>query len=176
MVKLQGAPPGEGARADCFGLRGGQSRGRLRAIAAGSPPCMTPTAGHTPEPWDAYLSRGIGPIQGEFLELTDRTRDSRHYCADIVCGNLQTPGYARAVLRRVIDFHEIPDDIEAGVARRTARAQFIGQGGRTYHTLTITDGSEVAVYEKAFTWLERSAVYGDKARDLIQAELGALEG
>ncbi|MGW2231089.1 DUF5753 domain-containing protein [Streptomyces formicae] len=85
--------------------------------------------------WDEYLSEGTGPVQGDFLELTRTTRESRHYCNDIIWGNLQTPDYARAVLRRVVDFHETPDDIEAGVERRTARAQFMGQGDRTYHAV-----------------------------------------
>ncbi|UNM10854.1 hypothetical protein J4032_04380 [Streptomyces formicae] len=40
--------------------------------------------------------------------------------------------------------------------------------------LNITDKAEIAVYEKAFTLLERSAAYGDDARALIEAELHAL--
>ncbi|MEV0640179.1 DUF5753 domain-containing protein [Streptomyces sp. NPDC050619] len=192
--------------------------------------------------WDELLHAGTGPVQDEFLELVRRTRDSRHYCNNIVWGNLQTADYARAVFQRVIDFHEIPDDVEAGVVRRTARAQFIGQDGRTYHTLlseqalrtnlggtgvmrgqlahllaalelpglqlgviparaelalypghsfSIFDGAqvgvetfsaglnvtaedEVAVYEKAFAMLERSAVYGQEARSLIETELHAI--
>jgi hypothetical protein len=192
--------------------------------------------------WDELLHEGTGPVQDEFLELVRRTQNSRHYCANIVWGNLQTADYARAVFQRVVDFHGIPDDIETGVARRTARAQFIGQDGRTYRTLlgeqalrtnlggtdmmrgqlthllealempglklgviparaeidlypgnsfsifdgiqvevetfsaglTITDKDEVAVYEKAFGLLERSAVYGQEARALIETELSSL--
>ncbi|MCZ4514154.1 DUF5753 domain-containing protein [Streptomyces sp. ActVer] len=191
--------------------------------------------------WDELLHEGTGPVQDEFLELVRRTRDSRHYCANVVWGNLQTADYARAVFQRVVDFHGIPDDVEVGVACRTARAQFIGQGGRTYRTLlgeqalrtnvggtdvmqgqlthlleavempglklgviparaeldlypghsfsifdgiqvgvetfsaglNITDKDEVAIYEKAFGLLEHSAVYGQEARDLIEAELNA---
>jgi hypothetical protein len=141
-----------------------------------------------------------------------------------------------------VDFHEIPDDVEAGVAARTARAQFLGQEGRTYHTLlteqslrsnlggteimrgqlfrllealelpgltlgviparaelaiypgtafsifgdkqveieayhtcsSLTEKADIILYEKAFTALERSAVYGQQARALIEAELHAL--
>ncbi|MEV0220010.1 DUF5753 domain-containing protein [Streptomyces sp. NPDC050704] len=192
--------------------------------------------------WNKLLHEGTGPVQDEFLELVRRTRHSRHYCDNIVWGNLQTTDYARAVFRRVVDFHQIPDDVEAGVARRTARAQFIGQGGRTYHALlgeqalrtnlggtetmrgqlahllaaldlpglklgviptraelalypghsfsifdraqvevetfsaglNITGKDEIAVYEKAFSVLERSAVYGQEARGLIESELIAI--
>ncbi|MFI1032002.1 DUF5753 domain-containing protein [Streptomyces sp. NPDC020951] len=197
---------------------------------------------HTHQTWDDYLREGTGPVQDKFLELVRGTRDSRHYCNNVIWGNLQTEDYARAVFRRVVDFHEIPDDVEAGVARRAARAQFIGQGGRTYHVLlseqalrtnlggaevmrgqlthlldtlelpglklgviparaqlalypghsfTIFDGRhvhvetfsagldvkderEVATYEKAFALLERSAVYGQEARELVEAELAVL--
>ncbi|MGW7363077.1 DUF5753 domain-containing protein [Streptomyces sp. NPDC054841] len=203
---------------------------------------MTTTPRRAHETWGETLHAGTGPVQDAFLELVRRTRDSRHYCDNIIWGNLQTTDYARAVFRRVVDFHGIPDDVEAGVARRTARAQFIGQGGRTYHTLlgeqalrsnlggadvmrgqlahllnaldlpglrlgviparaelalypghafsifdteqvkvetyasglNITDKGEIAAYEKAFALLERSAVYGQDARTLIEAELQAL--
>ncbi|MFC4505924.1 MULTISPECIES: DUF5753 domain-containing protein [Streptomyces] len=192
--------------------------------------------------WNELHQEGTGPVQDAFLELVRRTRDSRHYCSNIIWGNLQTADYARAVLRHVVDFHAIPDDVEAGVARRTARAQFMGQESRTYHTLldeqalrtnlggaevmreqlrhvldalslpgvrlgviparaelavypghsfsifdgklvevetyasclSVTEEDSVAVYERAFGLLERSAFYGQEARDLIEAELRVL--
>ncbi|OKI43194.1 hypothetical protein A6A29_07450 [Streptomyces sp. TSRI0281] len=74
-------------------------------------------------------------MQQSFLDLVRNTRDTVGYCPDVVWGNLQTPEYAAAMLRLVVDFHDIPADIEAGVAARTARAQYIGQEGRTYHVL-----------------------------------------
>ncbi|MFI1866338.1 DUF5753 domain-containing protein [Streptomyces jumonjinensis] len=197
---------------------------------------------NTHESWTDVLRSGTGPVQDAFLELVRRTKDSHHYCPVLIWGNLQTTEYARAVFRHVVDFHGTPDDIEAGVARRTARAQFIGEDGRTYHTLlgeqalrsnlggtevmrgqlahllralelpglrlgiiparaelalypghafsvfdgrqvevemyasglTITDIDDIAAYEKAFTLLEQSAVYGQQARALVEAELQAL--
>ncbi|MFJ9693914.1 DUF5753 domain-containing protein [Kitasatospora sp. NPDC101183] len=85
--------------------------------------------------WDSLLQQGTGPVQESFLELVRETRHYIGYKPDIVWGNLQTPEYAEAMLRLVVDFHGTPDDIEAGVAARTARAQFIGKEGRTYHVL-----------------------------------------
>ncbi|TQF05898.1 DNA-binding protein [Kitasatospora acidiphila] len=85
--------------------------------------------------WDNLLQSGTGPVQQGFLDLAKNTHDFVGYSPDVVWGNLQTPEYAAAMLRLVVDFHEIPDDIEAGVAARTARAQYIGQEGRTYHVL-----------------------------------------
>ncbi|MGW1781638.1 Scr1 family TA system antitoxin-like transcriptional regulator [Streptomyces sp. NPDC002143] len=40
--------------------------------------------------------------------------------------------------------------------------------------LDVKDEREVAVYEKAFALLERSAVYGREARELVEAELAVL--
>ncbi|MEU7019985.1 DUF5753 domain-containing protein [Streptomyces sp. NPDC046203] len=85
--------------------------------------------------WDDLLQQGTGPVQESFLDLVRKTRHYVGYSPDIVWGNLQTPQYAEAMLRLVVDFHGIPDDIQAGAAARTARAQFIGQEGRTYHVL-----------------------------------------
>ncbi|MFE7558515.1 Scr1 family TA system antitoxin-like transcriptional regulator [Kitasatospora sp. NPDC057500] len=44
-------------------------------------------------------------------------------------------GICRQVLRMVAHLHQIPDDSQAGAAERTARAQYLGQDGRTYHVL-----------------------------------------
>jgi hypothetical protein len=197
------------------------------------------TQRHEHETWGERLHEGTGPVQDAFLELVRSTQNSWHYCDNMVWGNLQTREYARAVLQQVVAFHAIPDDVEAGVTRRTARAQFMGRKGRTYHTLlgeqalrtnlgsaevmrgqlayllealelpglrlgiipsrrelalfpghafsifddsqvkietysaglNITDEAEVAVYRKAFAWLERSAVYGKEAQRLIEEEL-----
>ncbi|MEU6991619.1 DUF5753 domain-containing protein [Streptomyces sp. NPDC046465] len=85
--------------------------------------------------WDKARQEGTGPVQDAFLELVRRTQHSHHYCPNIIWGNLQTADYARAVFQRVVDFHETLDDVEEGVVRRTSRAQFLGQGERTYHTL-----------------------------------------
>ncbi|SES47612.1 hypothetical protein SAMN04487983_106428 [Streptomyces sp. yr375] len=192
--------------------------------------------------WDEQLQEGTGAVQGAFLELVRETKDTRSYHSNIIDGDLQTADYARAVLRRVVDFHAIPDDVEDGVAHRTARAQYMGQGGRTYHTLldeqalrtnmggvevmrgqlrhlldvfslpglrlgviparaelavypghsfaifdgelvevetyasclSVTEVDAISTYEKAFGLLERSAVYGQEARELIEAELLVL--
>lgn len=63
--------------------------------------------------WNGLLQQGTGPVQQSFLDLVRNTRDYVGYHPDVVWGNLQTPQYAAAMLRLVIGFHEIPDDIEA---------------------------------------------------------------
>ncbi|GAU64849.1 hypothetical protein SSP35_01_01850 [Streptomyces sp. NBRC 110611] len=200
------------------------------------------TQPNEPTDWDALLQEGMGPTQEAFLELVRNTKHSRKYCSNVIWGHLQTPDYVRAMLRLVVDFHGTPNDVEAGVKARTARASLIGQGGRTYHVVlaqealrtniggpevmraqlarlhdaidlpglrlgiipdraerhiypghsfgifdgnrvevelygtdpVCTDRKQIDTYEKAFTLLERSAVYGDEAKALISAELAAL--
>ncbi|MFD9367467.1 DUF5753 domain-containing protein [Streptomyces sp. NPDC060020] len=85
--------------------------------------------------WDDLLRTGTGPVQQTFPDLVRTTRAYVGYSPDLVSGLLQTSEYASAVLRLVVDFYGTPDDIEAGVAARTARAQYIGQDGRTFHVL-----------------------------------------
>lgn len=85
--------------------------------------------------WDDLLRTGTGPVQQTFLDLVRTTRAYVGYSPDLVSGLLQTSEYAAAVLRLVVDFYGTPDDIEAGVAARTARAQYIGQESRTFHIL-----------------------------------------
>ncbi|MFF2077461.1 DUF5753 domain-containing protein [Kitasatospora sp. NPDC058162] len=96
---------------------------------------MATASGSADSNWDDLLRQGTGPVQESFLDLVRKTRHYVGYSPNIVWGNLQTPRYAEAMLRLVVDFHGIPDDIGAGVAARTARARFIGQEGRTYHVL-----------------------------------------
>ncbi|MFD7026643.1 DUF5753 domain-containing protein [Streptomyces sp. NPDC059917] len=96
---------------------------------------MTTPPQDAPPAWDDLLRTGTGPVQQTFLDLVRATRDYEGYSPDLVSGLLQTPGYAAAVLRLVVDFYGTPDDVEAGVAARTARARYIGRDGRTFHIL-----------------------------------------
>jgi hypothetical protein len=50
----------------------------------------------------------------------------------LVPGLLHTAEYAGAVLRRVIDFYEIPDDLDAGVAARMERQQILYKGDHRF--------------------------------------------
>ena len=48
-------------------------------------------------------------------------------------GLLHTADYAAAVMRRVIDFYDIPDDLDAGVAARMERQQILYSGQQRFH-------------------------------------------
>ncbi|MGW2397187.1 DUF5753 domain-containing protein [Kitasatospora sp. NPDC001664] len=106
-------------------------------MSAASSPDLPPTHAvpvSAPD-WQGLLRQGAGPIQAEFRRLVEETTHYHGFSPDLVWGNLQTHAYAREVLRLVADLHDIPRDIDAGAAERVARAQYLGQGGRTYHVL-----------------------------------------
>lgn len=53
----------------------------------------------------------------------------------LIPGLLQTADYAEEVLRRVVEFHRIPDDIEAGVSKRLQRQQVLYRRDHSFHFL-----------------------------------------
>lgn len=193
--------------------------------------------------WRRTLSTGTKRRQQANVAAYERTSLFRVWEPAVVPGLLQTAGYAREILATVIDFHGIPDDVEAGVRARMEAQQVLVRGDRRFlllvgetalHTrvgdagvmrgqlarlveaarmprvslgvvpldapytvprntgFTIYDGRsvtvatytaeltlqqrhEVAVYEKAFDRLAALAVYGGKARELIDRAVVDLE-
>lgn len=169
--------------------------------------------------------------------LHEQSKLFRIYEPGIIPGVFQTAEYAAAVLSQVIEFNQIPNDLDGAVAARLERQRFLYTGDRRYlvvleeqalktrvgtvetmrgqldrllavmslqrvslgiipamaerriwtsagfwifdkHTvrvetpsaeLTITQGGEIAVYEKRLAWLQEVAVYGGEARALIVA-------
>ncbi len=57
----------------------------------------------------------------------------RWYEPLLIPGILHTAEYAEAVMRRVIEFYDIPDDLEQGVAARMERQQILYQGHHRFH-------------------------------------------
>ena len=57
----------------------------------------------------------------------------RWYEPLLVPGILHTVEYAEAVMRRVIEFYDIPDDLDAGVAERMERQQTLYRGNHRFH-------------------------------------------
>ncbi|WP_433631674.1 helix-turn-helix domain-containing protein [Nocardia sp. CA-120079] len=81
------------------------------------------------------LSTGTGRGQDELVKLAERTQLTRIYQNVLIPGILQTPEYARAILERSIARHRLPDDIDAGIAKRMERQQFLYHGDRRFHVL-----------------------------------------
>jgi transcriptional regulator with XRE-family HTH domain len=193
--------------------------------------------------WKRRQRAGMRQIQESYVPLWERTTRFRIYENDLIPGLLQVPGYAEAILRSVIAFNRIPDDLDEAVAARMERRKILGEGGRTFavvieeqalwrrygsravmaeqlgHLLTvmtwpnvslgiipadvprdamwplngfwiydsdrvitelltaeitITQPSEVAVYERAFTVLTAMTATGEPARALVLAALADL--
>ena len=76
---------------------------------------------------------GVGTRrQAVSRSLEWRARLLRWYEPVLVPGLLHTAEYAAAVMRRVIDFYQVPDDLDAGVATRMQRQHVLYQRGRQF--------------------------------------------
>ncbi|MBF6202347.1 Scr1 family TA system antitoxin-like transcriptional regulator, partial [Nocardia cyriacigeorgica] len=69
------------------------------------------------------------------MTLAEETRLQRVYEPQIIPGIFQTPEYAEQILRRAVRFYGIPDDVEAGVAKRLERQQWLYRGDRRFHVV-----------------------------------------
>lgn len=193
--------------------------------------------------WRRALRSGMKHSQVAIIPLYERTNLFRIYEPGLVPGLFQTAEYASAIIAHVIEFDQIPNDLEGAVAARIERQRVLHAGDRRFlvvleeqalrtrvgdaagvmaaqlhrlltvmsrhrirlgiipsigkrrtwpsvgfwifdqHTvhidtpsaeLTITQRSEIAVFEKKFARHQQSAVYGQEARDLINKALSDL--
>lgn len=85
--------------------------------------------------WRRTLQTGVKVRQQRSLSLYRRAKVFRVYNPTVVWGTLQTAEYAAELFRRVVDFFEIPEDIDAGVAARMERQQFLYRGDRRYNVV-----------------------------------------
>lgn len=85
--------------------------------------------------WRRMLGTGTRRRQQASRTLEANTRLMRWYEPLLVPGILHTVEYAEAVMRRVIEFYEIPDDLDAGVAERIERQQTLYRGNHRFHFL-----------------------------------------
>lgn len=83
--------------------------------------------------WRRMLSTGTRRRQQRSCTLEARTQLMRWYEPLLIPGILHTTEYAEAVMRRVIDFYQITDDLDAGVAARMERQQTLYRGDHRFH-------------------------------------------
>jgi transcriptional regulator with XRE-family HTH domain len=83
--------------------------------------------------WRRMLGTGTRRRQRASRTLEAKTRLIRWYEPKLVPGLLHTAQYAESVMRRVIDFYGIPDDLDEGVAERMERQQILYRGDRRFH-------------------------------------------
>lgn len=102
--------------------------------------------------WRRMLEVGTRRRQHASKTLEAQTQLMRWYEPLLIPGLLHTAAYARAVMRRVIDFYRIPDDLEAGVATRMERQQTLYRGDHKFHfivahqaLLTTVGNTEVMI-------------------------------
>ena len=108
--------------------------------------------------WRRLQGTGLAKLQDSFVPLFERTRQLRVYEAGVVPGLFQTPEYARARMRRVIEFNGIPDDIEQAVQARMDRQRVVYSGDHTFAVVL----EEAALYARI----------GDT--DMMAGQLGRL--
>jgi transcriptional regulator with XRE-family HTH domain len=83
--------------------------------------------------WRRMLSGGTRRRQNASRRLEAKTKLLRWYEPVLVPGILHTAEYARGVMRRIIDFYEVPDDLEAGIAERMERQAILYRGDHRFH-------------------------------------------
>ncbi|WP_237774543.1 helix-turn-helix domain-containing protein [Actinosynnema sp. ALI-1.44] len=83
--------------------------------------------------WKRTLGAGTKRRQQAQRALESRTRLMRWYEPLLVPGILHTAEYAESVLRRVIAFYDITDDLDAGVSARMERQQILYRGDHRFH-------------------------------------------
>lgn len=192
--------------------------------------------------WRRTLGTGTKRRQKISVSLYEQTKLFRIYDPTGIVGVLQTAEYASVILHQAVEFYEIPDDVDEGVAARMERQRFLYHGDRRFNVLlgeqalinpvggpgvmrgqldrllavqtlprlslgiipmkapeqfwplhpfvmfddraamvetysaelTINQPRELALYARAFALLQRSAVYGQAARDRIARALTDL--
>lgn len=83
--------------------------------------------------WRRMLSVGTRRRQSASRRLESNTKLMRWYEPVLVPGILQTAEYASEVMRRVIEFYDVPDDVDAGVAERMERQTILYRGDHRFH-------------------------------------------
>jgi transcriptional regulator with XRE-family HTH domain len=83
--------------------------------------------------WRRMLSVGTRRRQNASRRLESNTKLMRWYEPLLVPGILQTGEYASEVMRRVIEFYDVPDDLDAGVAERMERQKILYRGDHHFH-------------------------------------------
>ncbi len=79
------------------------------------------------------LGAGVKRGQQLYAKLEAEAKVIRNYDPQIIPGLLQTADYAEAKLRSVIEFYQLPNDIDAGVSKRMERQQVLYQRDHRFH-------------------------------------------
>jgi uncharacterized protein DUF5753/helix-turn-helix protein len=83
--------------------------------------------------WRRMLGTGTKRRQTAAQKLEAQTKLMRWYEPVLIPGILHTAEYAAAIMRQVIDFYHIPDDLDAGLAARLQRQEILYRGDHRFH-------------------------------------------
>ncbi|MGW4243085.1 helix-turn-helix domain-containing protein [Nocardia sp. NPDC004722] len=83
--------------------------------------------------WRRVLGTGTKRRQQASIRLEAGTEVMRVYHPFLIPGLLQTAEYAEGVLRSVIEFQQVPDDIDEGVSKRMERQQILYRRNHRFH-------------------------------------------
>jgi transcriptional regulator with XRE-family HTH domain len=85
--------------------------------------------------WRRKLRTGTKRRQQSSIAIEADTKLFRWFEPLLIPGILHTAEYATAVMSRVIDFYDIPDDLDAGVSTRMERQQILYKGEHRIHVI-----------------------------------------
>lgn len=83
--------------------------------------------------WRRQLASGTKRRQQESIRFEAATKLFRVFEPLLIPGILQTAEYAETILSRMIEFHGLLDDVEAGVQTRMERQKILGRGNHRFH-------------------------------------------
>ncbi|WP_330232169.1 helix-turn-helix transcriptional regulator [Nocardia sp. NBC_00508] len=83
--------------------------------------------------WRRVLGTGTKRRQQASIKLEAETEVMRVYHPFLIPGLLQTAEYAEGVLRSVVEFQQVPDDVDEGVSKRMERQQILYRRNHRFH-------------------------------------------
>ncbi|WP_038550983.1 helix-turn-helix domain-containing protein [Nocardia nova] len=83
--------------------------------------------------WRKVLGTGTRRRQQASIKWESEARILRSFEPTLIPGLLQTAEYATGILRKVIEFQQIPDDLDAGVSKRMERQRVLYQRDHLFH-------------------------------------------
>lgn len=110
------------------------------------------------------MKAGQQKVQESYNELVRKSRLIRYFETSFVPGLLQVPGYARSVLREMIDLHDLEiDDVDAAVNARMQRQQMLYDPSKSF---------ELLVAEPVLRWLICPPAVMREQLDRLQTVIG----
>ncbi|MDX2552538.1 helix-turn-helix domain-containing protein [Streptomyces stelliscabiei] len=85
--------------------------------------------------WRRQLQTGVEKRQRQAIPVYAKTKVFRIWHPTLIWGTLQTADYAAEVFQQGVSYYEIPNDIDAAVAKRLERQQYLYQGERIFNVL-----------------------------------------